>query len=196
MNKIFLLLSLVLSTSAFGQGILCTFCENESIKRTPEEFESKCVHRDTIIVNDSIYEIRRLFICNKRVIKMRYKKSDHRDILLFTVYNETDTIFVPDKPAEFVGGQEAFNRYIKKKFSYSIEAVEKRGVTGKVIVLFTIDETGKVKDAKIHKSLEPSLDEAVLKFAQTMPDWIPAEKDGKPVSSKHIMPIKFSAPSK
>jgi TonB family protein len=65
------------------------------------------------------------------------------------------------------------------------------GVEGKVFVEFTVTKEGKIKDAKVAKGAEESLDKEALRVVNAMPDWTPGEKDGKKVDVKMTLPIAF-----
>jgi protein TonB len=64
------------------------------------------------------------------------------------------------------------------------------GITGIVIVEITIDETGKVSDARIVRSI-PMLDAAAL---ETVREWQfePTIVDGKPVPVKTTVTVNFT----
>ena len=105
-----------------------------------------------------------------------------------------DTIFnnaeVDIKPG-FVGGDIAIMEYILKNTVYPPEAKEK-GIKGQVFVSFVIEENGKISQVKIAKGVDPLLDDEALKVVSSMPDWIPAKKDGKNVKTNMIFPINFT----
>lgn len=81
--------------------------------------------------------------------------------------------------------------YIK----YPKEAV-KNGIQGNVQVSFIIDENGKVKDAKVLKSVDPLLDEEAIKVVSASPDWKPGKVDGKKVKSEMTLYIEFKLTKK
>lgn len=93
---------------------------------------------------------------------------------------DTEAVFPPGNVRNWI------NQHIK----YPVEAIEKK-LQGTVIVAFTIDEAGKKQNVSISQSLAPSLDAEALRLVQSMPDWKPAVKDGKRVSSSFSIPIHF-----
>ncbi len=99
------------------------------------------------------------------------------------VYTKVDVM------PEFPGGQEAFYTYLSSKYSYPEEAKNK-GVEGKVFVSFVIDATGQVTNPQILKGI-PELNEAALSMFDGMPNWKPAQVDGKPAAIKMTLPILF-----
>ncbi|MDD3273286.1 MAG: TonB family protein [Bacteroidales bacterium] len=104
------------------------------------------------------------------------------------IYKQEET----EIPAQFLHGREQrfLDRWVYKYLKYPQGAVD-RGVSGRVIVEFTIDHEGKVKDVEVIKSLDYELDEAALKTVEASPDWKPAKIDGKPVSVRIALPVEF-----
>lgn len=95
-----------------------------------------------------------------------------------------------EKPAEFKGGMEALVGYMTTNIKYPESAVKNK-ISGNVITSFVITETGKVTDVKIKKSVNADLDAEAKRVVEAMPDWIPAEKEGKKVKSEMILPVTF-----
>lgn len=69
-------------------------------------------------------------------------------------------------------------------------AAKRAGVEGLVVLVITIDETGKVVDAKVVKGLGYGLDEAALNVVQRW-EYEPASIDGKPIKSTRREKIEF-----
>ena len=98
-----------------------------------------------------------------------------------------------DKRPEFPGGITALNEFIAKHLRYPEEAME-RGIQGRVIVQFVIDEQGKVTNAEVVRSVSPELDKEALRIVGVMPKWNPGIRKGKPVKMKWSWPITFRLP--
>jgi len=104
---------------------------------------------------------------------------------------DNDSVFaVVDKDPEFPGGEVARNEFIKQHVQYPEEAQTKHQ-EGRVIVQFVINSLGEIKNAKVVKSVYPSLDKEALRVTNSFPMWIPGEIKGKKVSVYHVMPISF-----
>ena len=95
-----------------------------------------------------------------------------------------------DRQAEFKGGMDALSKYLINNVKYPETAV-KNTITGTVIVGFTITESGKITKAKVLKSIHNDLDAEAVRVVSAMPDWNPAMKEGKKVSSEMQLPIAF-----
>lgn len=104
------------------------------------------------------------------------------------VYKQEETEF----PALFLHGREQrfLDRWVYKYLKYPQGAVD-RGVSGRVLIEFTVDHEGKVKDVEVIKSLDDELDDAALKTIEASPDWRPAKIAGKPVSVRIALPVEF-----
>lgn len=96
-------------------------------------------------------------------------------------------VVVEDMP-RFKEGQ--LGTYLARHIKYPVRAAEK-GIEGKVFVTFVIDKQGKVKDAKVARSVEASLDKEALRIVETMPDWKPGKQRGIPVDVQFTLPIDF-----
>ena len=60
-----------------------------------------------------------------------------------------------------------------------------------VIVKFTINKHGKIKDVAILQSAGKKYDKEVLKAIALMPDWIPGINEGKNASMEYSLSIYF-----
>lgn len=92
-----------------------------------------------------------------------------------------------DKMAEFNGD---YVKFMTENLVYPKEAMDK-GIEGKVMVKFIVNEEGKVVYRDIIKSPDTLLSLATIDVLRKMPWWKPAEKDGKKVAVEFIMPVVF-----
>ena len=90
----------------------------------------------------------------------------------------------------FKGGLHGWGRFLNNNFIYPQRAIN-AGISGTVVLQFIVDETGKVTNPEIYKSVEYSLDEEALRIINKSPDWMPASKDGKYVRSYKRQPIIY-----
>ena len=93
-------------------------------------------------------------------------------------------------PPTFVGGRQALQLYLQANVKYPRIAIEK-GIAGTVIVKFTVDSTGAIRNPKIARNVYYDLDVEALRVVSTLPDWNPATRDGKPISMDIAIPIEF-----
>ena len=92
---------------------------------------------------------------------------------------------------EFPGGFTALQEFLVKNIQYP-EQAKKEGITGKVFVQFIIDESGKVTDPKVLKSVNPLLDAEAVRVIGAMPDWTPGTVKGEKVKVAFTLPIMFA----
>jgi TonB family protein len=63
--------------------------------------------------------------------------------------------------------------------------------TGEVIVEFVVERNGMITNAKVVKSVAPSLDIEALRVVTNMPNWEPGTKNGMRMRSILTIPINF-----
>lgn len=93
-------------------------------------------------------------------------------------------------PAVPKGGMDAFYKYLYKHISYP-EHLKNRGMSGKVYVVFEIDEDGKIDRVKILKGFDAALEKEIIRVLKKAPAWIPAQKGSQKVRMIHQIPFSF-----
>jgi len=113
-----------------------------------------------------------------------------------TVVNFGDVKFteIKDRAEQmpsFPGGNEALTGFLQKHLSYPA-AAQAKGIQGRVIVQFFVDEAGALRDISVLKSPDRSLSEAAIDVVSKMPRWEPGrDAAGKPVAVKFVLPVSF-----
>ena len=102
------------------------------------------------------------------------------------VYHVAETM-----PA-FPGGTVAQVAFLREKLKYPEEALRK-GIAGKVLVQFVVDERGHLIDPQVVRGLGAGLDEEALRLVRIMPWWTPGLVGGQPVKVAVTLPIVFRA---
>jgi len=95
-----------------------------------------------------------------------------------------------EKNPQFPGGDKALLEFINSNVRYPIEAMQ-QGIQGKVMTRFIVNESGKVENPEIIRSLDPTTDAAAIKVIKSLPDFIPGEQNGKKVAVWYNLPITF-----
>ncbi|SRR6056297_2228933 len=103
---------------------------------------------------------------------------------------EAVPFFKIEKTPVFPGGSTGMLRFISSNVEYPRICV-KEGISGIVYVKFVVDESGKVTNVELHRSVDPNLDKAALDVVKSMPDWKAGEQNGKKVAVWQVIPIKF-----
>lgn len=95
------------------------------------------------------------------------------------------------RDAGFRGGKDAQFKQIAYMIKYPLDCREMQ-IQGEVIVAFTIDKEGKIQNARVKKSVHPSLDaEAMRVVKKTSGQYNPRTVNGVPYESQYEIPIEF-----
>jgi len=89
------------------------------------------------------------------------------------------------------GGIEAFRDYV-----YSRIDKTKIKQAGKVVFTFDIIETGEIKNIRIVEFKDMDFAMEVIRVLKATPKWIPASRNGKPISITIKFPVEFKIRSK
>ena len=104
---------------------------------------------------------------------------------------EPAVVDFPDIEAEFTGGYSEMNKYITHNLKlnelYSLINTNELLVP----VEFIVSENGKIIDVKIKDKVNYELKNQIINLMKGMPKWIPAELNGRKVSSRIFLPIRI-----
>jgi TonB family protein len=103
---------------------------------------------------------------------------------------EKEVFVVVEEMPEFPGGSKALRSFLAQKIMYPVEA-QKEKIQGKVFVNFIVGSFGQVTNAKIVKSVHPSLDAEALRVVGLLPAWKPGKQRGQAVDVSYTVPIEF-----
>jgi len=92
---------------------------------------------------------------------------------------------------EYPGGMEALYSFLRQNLVPS-EKAKKQGIEGTLLVEFVVTETGKIGDIKVIIPLHPEYEKEAIRVIKEMPNWKPAEQNGKAVAVTFRLPIMFS----
>ena len=104
--------------------------------------------------------------------------------------NDEPAFDVVEEMPQFPGGMQALMEFLSKNIRYPKEAFE-ANKQGRVIANFVIETDGSISEAKVVKSVDPSLDEEAIRVISAMPNWTPGKQGGKAVRVKYTVPINF-----
>lgn len=92
---------------------------------------------------------------------------------------------------EFPDGTEGLISYLQSNVIYPLDAIKEK-IEGRVIVLFTFEPDGTLKNIQVETPVSPLLDEEAVRVVKSMPKWIPAlTTEGKTARVKYSIPIVF-----
>ena len=171
---------------------------------TNPEFTQKL----SIVLNDSVIEteIKRVLnllpdwspgIQRDKPVRVKYSipfKIPYTDFRCKTIENLTAVYWKVEKPAQFrFGGEKETKKSIEKFVGKNGIWPSQDDCYGKVNVRVLINEQGELSDYMILRGLDgcQGFNEEALRLVRMMPNWVPAEINGKPAKSYTVIPISF-----
>ena len=103
---------------------------------------------------------------------------------------EEEVFDMVEQAPQFPGGQAELMSWLGKNIRYPVIAQE-NGIQGRVICQFVVGSDGSVRDIKVMRGVDPSLDKEAVRVIQSMPKWIPGRQNGKAVSVRYTLPVTF-----
>ena len=101
---------------------------------------------------------------------------------------------VAQKPGFNGGDANEFSKYVAQNVVYP-ESCRQSKIEGRVMLEFTVTETGKVGDIRILRSVNSDLDREAVRVVAQSPTWTPGrDENGKVVSVKYTFPVIFKLP--
>lgn len=91
----------------------------------------------------------------------------------------------------YEGGLEAMMKFIQKKIRYPRAPIRQR-IEGTVYVRFIVRGDGSVTDVSVIKGVHPDYDKEAVRVISLLPAWKGGSHNGRPVSVRMVLPIKFS----
>jgi hypothetical protein len=105
-------------------------------------------------------------------------------------YGETLTQTEP----VFPDGDNGLYTFVRNHLSYVLQT-QSTGEWKHGFLTFTIDRTGKAKNAWMMTGITKEVDAAALSMVSQMPNWTPAMVSGNPVEKQYIMPLDCFIPA-
>jgi len=91
---------------------------------------------------------------------------------------------------EYPGGDKAMYEFIGIHLEYPSE-VANLGITGRVVVSFVVNADGGISEIKVVRGVHPDLDEEARRVLSGIPNWEPAEVQGRAISFRIYIPLEF-----
>jgi protein TonB len=83
-----------------------------------------------------------------------------------------------------------FKDWIAANVKYP-EIAEENGISGRVVIQFTVNPLGNICNVIIVKGVDPSLDQEAIRVISASPKWIPGKIKGHPVRVQFNFPVYF-----
>ena len=103
---------------------------------------------------------------------------------------EVPFAIVEQKPTFQGGDANTFTKWVFSKIVYP-EIAKENGVQGRVTLQFTIETDGSVKNVKVLRGVDSSLDKEAVRVVSSSPKWSPGMQRNKPVRVKYTFPVVF-----
>ena len=104
--------------------------------------------------------------------------------------NEETVFKVVETMPKFPGGPAGLMQYLARSIKYPVIAQEKKQ-QGRVIIQMVIGQDGSISNAKVLRSVSPSLDTEAMRVVSNMPKWEPGLQRGQAVAVEYTLPITF-----
>lgn len=169
----------VLSLFACTDGKKPSVQESQPMETLPVEAQSEVAVKEQ--PRDSVapfQEEKNQRVATTTPVKEPVKKSSEKDA--------SENLEDPSFP----GGDVACMEWLSNNIKYPAEAIEK-GIEGMVPVTFVVTKEGKITNAEVVRSSDPLLAAEALRVVRSMPDWIPAKRNGQNIAIKFTLPITF-----
>lgn len=95
-----------------------------------------------------------------------------------------------DKPTFMGGDANNFTKWVMSNIEYP-ESCRNNGVYGKVILMFTVDKTGKLGNIKVVREIDPALAKEAVRVVSMSPRWEPGKMRGRAVNVTYTFPVQF-----
>ncbi len=105
-----------------------------------------------------------------------------------SVDGEQEIFLVVEKPAQFAGGHDAWNNFLKNQLTYPAQA-RQMGVEGRVFLTFVVQPDGELTDHQLVRGIGGGCDEEALRVIKESPYWNPGQQRGKKVATRMSLAI-------
>lgn len=109
-----------------------------------------------------------------------------------TVPSQNNKVYtLVDLVPEFPGGLQAFGQFLGNNIKYPAEE-RRKGIQGKVIVSFIVEEDGSLSNIHIVRSVAKGIDDESIRVLKLSPKWTPGKQNGNSVRTTYSVPIAFT----
>lgn len=122
---------------------------------------------------------------NQIISEQKANRRNYQEVKI-----QMDGFSVIEKFAMYPNGIQGIQIHIQSHIKYPKNAKKER-IQGTVVVNYLVDTDGHVKDIKIIKSIDPSIDNEAVRVIRKMKRWIPAVQNGRYVKCRYQQAIDF-----
>ena len=103
-----------------------------------------------------------------------------------------DIPYQTEQMPEFPGGVDKMYEYLSSNVVYPMEARKKKK-QGKVVLVFVVTQSGEITEImSVNEPIGYGIEEEAIRVVKAMPRWNPGMINGKPVTVKFTLPIRFA----
>ena len=154
----------------------------------PQVTEILSIVEDDVEIEDEI-EIEDVEADQDMEMDMVDMEDEEEEATVFFIVEDMP-IFMPHKCKTQEEGQLELRRYIGKNMDYP-EIARENGIQGKVYISFTVSPKGTIRDVKVVRGVDPSLDKEAVRVIKSLPKFSPGKQRGKSVPVSFTVPINF-----
>ena len=140
---------------------------------------------DDITVEDNILNLED--DANLGVEVMDYVSEVEEEV----VEEESIPFALVEKKPSFMGGDaNTFSAWVNQHLEYP-EVAWENGVSGRVMLQFTVNPNGSVTDVKVLRGVDPALDKEAVRVISSSPKWEPGRQRDRAVKVTYTFPVVF-----
>ena len=140
---------------------------------------------DDITVEDNILNLED--DANLGVEVMDYVSEVEEEV----VEEESIPFALVEKKPSFMGGDaNTFSAWVNQHLEYP-EVARENGVSGRVMLQFTVNPNGSVTDVKVLRGVDPALDKEAVRVISSTPKWEPGRQRDRAVKVTYTFPVVF-----
>ena len=94
------------------------------------------------------------------------------------------------KPTFQGGDANTFSKWVANNLVYP-EIAKENGVSGRVMLQFTVNPNGKISDVKVLRGVDASLDKEAVRVVSSSPKWEPGRQRDRAVKVTYTFPVIF-----
>ena len=144
------------------------------------------------IVDDEVVVDDNLFLNLEDDVNMGVEIMDYVEGVEEEVIEEEAIPFqlVEVKPSFQGGDANTFSRWVAENLEYP-EIAKENGVSGRVMLEFTVGPDGKVSNVRVLRGVDPSLDAEAVRVVSSSPKWEPGRQRDRAVKVTYTFPVIF-----
>lgn len=97
---------------------------------------------------------------------------------------------VEERPSFQGGDANAFSKWVAQHLEYP-EIAKENGVSGRVLLQFTVNADGSVSNVKVVRGIDASLDKEAIRVVSSSPKWTPGRQRDRAVKVSYTFPVIF-----